>query len=246
MRYLLAITRREFSSYFASPMASVFILVFLLAIGLTTFSIGKWYEAEQAVLSLFFFFPPWVYLFFLPAISMRLWAEERRNGSIELLLTLPIPLSLIILGKFLAAWAVAGLALALSFPIWLTVNYLGSPDNGVILASYVGSLFMAGGYLALGSALSAVTRNQIIAFILTVLVCFAFTVAGLPMVLDVFRIFLPDMLTETLASLSFLSHFQAIKSGVIDARDVVFFASVIVVSLAITGVIIDLKKGQGA
>jgi len=246
MRALIALTVREFTSYFASPMASIFLLVFVLATGVTTFSVALWYEAGQANLATFFQFHPWLYLFFLPALSMRLWAEERRNGSIELLLTLPIPLSVIVIGKFVAAWVVSALALILTFPLWLTVNYLGAPDNGVILASYLGSLFMAGGYLALGSILSACTRNQLIAFVLSVLVCFVFTIAGLPMVLDVFRDILPDLVLESIASLSFLAHFRAITSGVIDLRDVIFFSSIIVISLFLTGIVVESKKGEGA
>lgn len=246
MKQFGAIVGREFKSYFAGPLATVFIMVFLLATGVTTFSIAGWFEMEQANLQAFFMFHPWVYLFFLPALSMRLWAEERRSGSIELLLTLPIPLWVVVTGKFLAAWAVAGLALSLTFPIWLSVNYLGSPDNGVILASYIGSLFMAGGYLALGSAMSAITRNQIIAFILTLLVCFVFTATGLPMVLDVFRFILPDVLVDAIASFSFLAHFRTITAGVIDLRGVVFFASLIVIALMITLMIVDEKKAEGA
>lgn len=246
MNLLIAVIRREFSSYFAGPLATVFIVVFLLAAGLTTFSLAGWYEAEQANLEAFFLFHPWLYLFFLPAVSMRLWAEERRNGSIELLLTLPIPLWAVVGGKFIAAWAVAALALLLTFPLWVSVNYLGSPDNGVILASYLGSLLMAGGYLALGSAMSACTRNQIIAFILTLLLCFAFTVAGIPMVLDVFSAFLPALVVDAISSLSFLGHFRAITAGVIDLRDVIFFSSLIVMSLILTAIIVEAKKADGA
>lgn len=246
MKHLWAIFRRELSSYFAGPMAVVFMTVFVLAIGILTFSIGGWFEAEQANLSAFFLFHPWVYLFFLPAMSMRLWAEERRNGSIELLLTLPIALSHIVMGKFLAAWAMAGVALTLTFPIWISVNYLGAPDNGVILASYVGSFLLAGGYLALGSVLSAVTRNQIIAFILTVALSFVLTISGLPMVLETLRLVLPNAIIDGIASISFLVHFRAITNGVIDGRDIVFFTSVIVISLMLTAIIVDVKKAEGS
>lgn len=246
MKHLWAIFRRELSSYFAGPMAVVFMTVFVLAIGILTFSIGGWFEAEQANLSAFFLFHPWVYLFFLPAMSMRLWAEERRNGSIELLLTLPIALSHIVMGKFLAAWAMAGVALTLTFPIWISVNYLGAPDNGVILTSYVGSFLLAGGYLALGSVLSAVTRNQIIAFILTVALSFVLTISGLPMVLETLRLVLPNAIIDGIASISFLVHFRAITNGVIDGRDIVFFTSVIVISLMLTAIIVDVKKAEGS
>jgi len=191
-------------------------------------------------------FHPWLYLFFLPAISMRLWAEERRNGSIELLLTLPIPLTAVVIGKYLAALAFSALALALTFPIWLTVNYLGEPDNGVIFASYVGSLMLAGGYLAIGSCLSALTRNQVIAFVISVVVCFLFTVSGAPLVLELFDGWAPQALIETLAGFSLLTHFRAITGGVIDMRDVMFFATLIGVFLTATVIVVDMKKAEGA
>jgi len=246
MHQLITITAREFYSYFATPLAFVFIIVFLLANGLATFYLGAWFDMGQADLTSFFMFHPWLYLFFLPAISMRLWAEERRNGSIELLLTLPVPLAAIVMGKYLAALAFSGLALALTFPIWLTVNYLGAPDNGVILAGYVGSLMLAGGYLAIGSALSALTRNQVIAFVISVVACFLFTISGAPLVLELVRGWAPPALVETLAGMSLLTHFRAIAAGVIDLRDIVFFLTLIGVFLAATIVIVDMKKGEGA
>jgi ABC-2 type transport system permease protein len=200
----------------------------------------------QADLTSFFMFHPWLYLFFLPAISMRLWAEERRNGSIELLLTLPVPLTAVVIGKYVAALAFSALALALTFPIWLTVNFLGDPDNGVILASYLGSLMLAGGYLAIGSCLSALTRNQVIAFVISVVACFLFTISGAPLVLEVFDGWAPQALIETLATFSLLTHFRAITGGVIDARDVMFFASLIGVFLTATIIVVDMKKAEGA
>ncbi len=238
----IAITRREFAGYFATPLAFVFIIVFLLANGLATFYLGAYFAMGQADLTSFFMFHPWLYLFFLPAISMRLWAEERRNGSIELLLTLPVPLSAIVLGKFCAAWGFAALALTLTFPIWLTVNFLGQPDNGVILASYIGSLMLAGGYLAIGSCLSALTRNQVIAFVISVVVCFLFTVSGAPLALELFEGWAPQALIETLAGFSLLTHFRAITGGVIDLRDVMFFASLIGVFLTATMIVVDHEK----
>lgn len=246
MRALLAITAREFGGYFATPLAFVFIIVFLLANGLATFYLGAYFSMGQADLTSFFMFHPWLYLFFLPAISMRLWAEERRNGSIELLLTLPVPLTAVVIGKYLAALAFSALALALTFPIWLTVNFLGDPDNGVILASYLGSLMLAGGYLAIGSCLSALTRNQVIAFVISVVACFLFTISGAPLVLEVFDGWAPQALIETLATFSLLTHFRAITGGVIDARDVMFFASLIGVFLTATIIVVDMKKAEGA
>jgi ABC-2 type transport system permease protein len=246
MRALLAITAREFSGYFATPLAFVFIIVFLLANGLATCYLGAYFSMGQADLTSFFMFHPWLYLFFLPAISMRLWAEERRNGSIELLLTLPVPLTAVVIGKYVAALAFSALALALTFPIWLTVNFLGDPDNGVILASYLGSLMLAGGYLAIGSCLSALTRNQVIAFVISVVACFLFTISGAPLVLEVFDGWAPQALIETLATFSLLTHFRAITGGVIDARDVMFFASLIGVFLTATIIVVDMKKAEGA
>jgi ABC-2 type transport system permease protein len=191
----------------------------------------------------FFAYQAWLYLFLIPAIAMRLWAEERRTGTIELLLTLPIPIWATVLGKFLAAWLFAGLALALTFPIWLTVNFLGHPDNGVILAGYVGSLLMAGGYLSIGSCVSALTSNQVIAFVVSVFACFLFTISGAPLVLDFFRAWAPLVLVDAISSFSFLTHFSAIAAGVIDARDVIFFVSLIALFLTANIVAVELKKG---
>lgn len=242
MNGVKAVFKREFAAYFATPIAYVFIVIFLFAMGAFTFYIGHFYESGMADLSIFFAYHPWLYLLLVPAIGMRLWAEERRSGTIELLLTLPVPVWASVVGKFLAAWAFTAVALALTFPIWLTVNFLGSPDNGVILAGYVGSLLMAGAYLAISAAISATTTNQVIAFVVSVLVCFLFTVAGAPLVVNFFKGWAPAMLVDTVSSFSFLTHFRAIGAGVIDARDVIFFASLIVLFLGINAVLIDLKK----
>ncbi|MBP7624418.1 MAG: ABC transporter permease subunit, partial [Xanthomonadales bacterium] len=206
--------RRELASYFATPVAYVFIVIFLLLSGAFTFYMGGFYERGQADLQPFFGFHPWLYLFLIPAVAMRLWAEERKSGSIELLLTLPVTMGQAVLGKFLAAWAFVGIALALTFPIWITVNYLGDPDNGVIVASYLGSLLMAGAFLAVGSCLSAMTRNQVVAFILTVVACFLLLLSGFPMVLDFFRgLGWPQGVIDAISGLSFLTHFNAISKG---------------------------------
>ena len=242
MKYAWPIFRREFATYFATPLAYVFIVIFLFAMGAFTFYIGNFYQNGIADLAVFFGYHPWLYLFLVPAIAMRLWAEERRTGTMELLLTLPVPLWATVVGKFLAAWAFTGIALLLTFPIWLTVNYLGSPDNGVILASYIGSFLMAGGYLAIGAAISAMTSNQVIAFVVSVVVCFLFTVAGAPIVLDFFRDWAPLVLLNTIASFSFLTHFSAITAGVIDIRDVIFFFTLIALFLGLNIVVVDLKR----
>ncbi|MFN8948725.1 MAG: ABC transporter permease subunit [Alphaproteobacteria bacterium] len=239
-----AIWRRELAGYFATPVAYVFIVIFLLAIGSFTFYFGQFFLTGQADLSVFFGFHPWVYLFLLPAISMRLWAEESRAGTIELLMTLPVPVMAAVLGKFIAAWLFAGIALSMTFPMWITVNFLGAPDNGVILASYIGSWLMAGAYLAIGSAVSSMTNNQVIAFVVSVVVCFIFTIAGHTMVLDFFQGWAPTLLVSTISSFSFLTHFNAIMNGVIDLRDVVYFASLIGLCLFINAVVIDLKRAD--
>ena len=236
--------KRELRSYFTTPVAYVFIVIFLLLAGSFTFYIGSFYERGQADLEPFFTFHPWLYLFLVPAVSMRLWAEERKSGTIELLLTLPITMWQAVLGKFLAAWAFIGIALALTFPLWITVNYLGDPDNGVIITSYLGSLLMAGAFLAIGACISAATRNQVIAFILTVVVCFLFLLAGFPLVLNFFSSWAPQGLVDAVSGLSFLSHFSAIAKGVIDLRDLVYFGLTIAFWLYASAVVIDLKKAD--
>ena len=242
MNQIWPVFKREFAAYFATPLAYVFIVIFLFAMGAFTFYIGHFYDNGVADLGVFFSYHPGLYMFLVPAISMRLWAEERRSGTMELLLTLPIPLWATVVGKYLAAWAFTGVALILTFPIWLTVNYLGSPDNGVILAGYLGSFLMAGGYLAIGTCLSATTNNQVIAFVVTVVVCFLFTISGAPLVLDVIRGWAPLALVDAVSSFSFLTHFSAITAGVIDLRDVIFFFSLIGLFLTANVVILDLKK----
>jgi ABC-2 type transport system permease protein len=243
MSALCAVFKREFASYFATPIAFVFLVIFLVAMGVFTFYVGHFYDTGVADLTIFFSYHPWLYLFLMPALAMRLWAEEKRSGSIELLLTLPLPVWSTVLGKFAAAWAFAGLALFLTFPIWLTALYLGSPDNGVILASYIGSLLMAGTYLAIGAAISAATTNQVIAFVIAVAVCFLFTAAGAPLVMESLSGWAPLALVETVSSFSFLTHFSAITEGVIDLRDVIFFSSLMGLFLFINMLLIETGKG---
>ena len=238
------VMRRELASYFATPLAYVFILIFLVLANAFTFYLGGYYERGQADLDPFFTFHPWLYLFLIPAISMKLWAEERKSGSIELLMTLPITVRDAVLGKFFAAWIFTALALALTFPLWITVNVLGTPDNGTIVAAYLGSLMLAGGFLAIGSCMSALTRNQVVAFSLGVVACFAFLLAGFPMVLDVFRSWAPQALTDAIASLSFLTHFESIVKGVIDVRDLLYFAMLIGFFLVATAVALELRKAD--
>ena len=236
--------RRELNSYFSTPLAYVFIVIFLMLTGVFTFYLGGFFERRQADLMPFFMFHPWLYLFLIPAVSMRLWAEERKTGTLELLLTLPVSLKTAVVGKFLAAWVFTGIALLLTFPIWMTVNYLGDPDNGVILAGYIGSWLMAGGFLAVGSCMSAATNNQVIAFILTVVLCFLFVVAGFPLVLESFQAWAPPWLVDGVAGLSFLTHFEAISKGVLDLRDLLYFLVMIAFWLLATAVVIDMKKAD--
>src|SRR5579885_1560937 len=244
MRNVGIILRRELASYFATPLAYVFILIFLVLANAFTFYLGGFYERGQADLQPFFAFHPWLYLFLIPAISMKLWAEERKSGSIELLMTQPVRLWEAVLGKYFAAWIFTAIALALTFPIWITVNYLGQPDNGAIVAGYMGSLLLAGGFLAVGSCMSALTRNQVVAFILGVAVTFVLLLAGYPIVTDWFQSWTPQAFVEAIASLSFLTHFQSITKGVIDARDLLYFAMLIGFFLFTTAVALDLRKAD--
>ncbi|MFN4291124.1 MAG: ABC transporter permease [Permianibacter sp.] len=236
--------KREFASYFATPLALVFVVIFLVMSGVFAFEIGKFYERNQADLLAFFSFHPWLYLFLVPAVAMRTWAEERRSGTLELLMTLPVTLWQAVLAKFLAAWALLAVALLLTFPMWLSVNYLGDPDNGVIAAAYIGSLLMAGAFLAVGSCLSAATRSQVVAFILTVVLCFLFVLAGFPLVLNWFADWLPKLLVDGIANLSFLAHYDAISKGVLDLRDIFYFIAFIIAWLIATAIVLDMKKAE--
>lgn len=236
------VARRELQSYLATPLAYVFTVIFLVLNGVFTFFVGLWYERGQADLRVFFEFHPWLYLFLVSAIAMRLWSEERKSGTMELLLTLPLSLAQAVVGKFLAAWAMIGIALVLTFPVWLTANYLGDPDNGVIVASYLGSWLMAGSLLAVGSAISAATSNQVIAFIGTSVVGFLLVIIGVGPVVEAFRDVVPAGVIDALAGLSLIEHFQAIAKGVIDLRDVLYFLTLIVAGLMATAIITDIKK----
>jgi ABC-2 type transport system permease protein len=242
MRNLLTIFRREFTAYFTTPVAYVFLVVFLALAGALAFYIGNFFERGQDDLEPFFAFHPWLYLFLIPAISMRLWAEERKSGTIELLLTLPVSITEAVLGKFLAAWAFTAVALFLTFPIWITTNVLGHPDNGVILAGYIGSFVLAGAFLAIGSCMSALTRNQVIAFVLAAVLCFLFTLSGTALVLNLANAWLPPVLADAIASFSFLTHFNSILKGVIDLRDVIFLFSLMALFLYANIILVDLEK----
>lgn len=244
MSALPILFRRELAAYFATPLAYVFIVIFLMLAGSFAFFFGGFFQNGQADLRAFFNYHPWLYLFLVPALSMGLWAEERKSGTLELLMTLPLGLRDMVLGKFLAAWVFVGMALALTCPMWITVNYLGDPDNGVILASYIGSWLMAGGLLAVGSCISACTKNQVIAFIITVVLCFLLMVSGTDIVLEWMPGWFADWVIDSVAAISFLSHFNSISKGVLDLRDVFYFAIVIAGWLLATAIVIDMKKAS--
>ena len=237
-----AVLRRELRSFFVTPMAYVFLVIFLVLAGILTFYTGDFYERGQADLQPFFVVHPWLYLILVPAVTMRMWAEETKGGTLELLLSLPLTLWQAMLGKFLAAWLFIGLALALTFPIWLTVNYLGSPDNGVVFAGYLGSWLMAGSFVAIGACLSALTRSQVVAFVLTATVCVLLILAGQPQVLDFFSGALPRRLINALAYLSMLRHFEAIARGVLDLRDLAYFVLSTVGWLIAGVLLLELKR----
>jgi ABC-2 type transport system permease protein len=243
MKNIAVILHRELRSYFTTPLAYIFIAVFLGLAGLLAFKIGMLYEARQADLSPFFTWHPWLYLFLVPAISMRLWSEERKSGTIELLLTLPVSQGQAVIAKFVAGWLLLAISLGLTFPLVITVAVLGDPDMGQVAAGYVGSLLMAGAYLAIGCCMSALTKNQVISFVLSVVICFLLMLAGFPAVLDAFEGG-PAWLIETVSAMSFLTHYDSIQRGVIELADVVFFGSIIGAWLYGCAVVLDLKKAQ--
>ena len=233
-----AIVKRELGGYFTSPIAYIFLVIFLLLTGFFTFTVGNFFERGEASLVSFFTWHPWLYLFLVPAVGMRLWSEERRLGTIELLLTMPVTTWQAIVGKFLASWLFLALALALTFPVVITANWLGDPDNGVIFAGYVGSLLLAGTYLAVSCMTSAMTRNQVISFIVSVVICLFLILAGYEPVTGLLSRVANPRLVEIIAAFSVMTHFEGFQRGVLDLRDLVFFASVIGFALFTTGVII--------
>ena len=244
LRKTWAITKREFGAYFSTPLATVFLIIFVALTGAFAFYVGGFFERGQADLAPFFQYHPWLYLLLVPAVAMRLWAEERKSGTIELLMTLPISPWEAILGKFLAAWAFIGVALVATMPMWVTVNLLGDPDNGVIFASYVGSFLMAGAFLAIGSCISALTKNQVIAFIISATICFLLVMSGLELVLGGLRSWAPEFLISAISSLSFLSHFDRITKGVVQLSSIFFYLSLIVFALFANRVIVEIKKAD--
>ncbi len=244
MNAIISIFKREFSGFFSSPVAYIFITIFLILSGVFTFLFGGLYERGQADLQSFFNFHPWLYLFLVPAISMRIWSEERKSGSIELLMTLPLSAWQIMLGKFFAAWFVLAICLVLTFPIWITVNYLGTPDNGIILSAYLGSWLMSGAFLAIGICMSACTRNQIVAFITAITVSFLYVFIGSPVLIELFQNWASNALIDAVSMLSFLSHFDNMAKGVLALDDVMFYLINIIMWLFAGYIIIEQKKAS--
>ncbi len=244
MRNIRTIFWRELNAYFGTTLAYVFVAIFVALTAAMAFYVGNFFARGQADLAVFFQYHPWLYLILVPAVAMRLWAEERKSGTIELLMTLPITPTQAIAGKFLAAWAFLGVALVLTFPMWITVNYLGNPDNGVILASYIGSFLMAGAFLAIGSFVSALTKNQVIAFIVAAVICFLFVMSSLPLVLGFFRSWAPSFIVSGIEAMSFLTHFQQITKGVIGIPTLVFYLSMIAFFLFANTLAIEQKKAE--
>lgn len=239
-----AVARREWAGYFNSPVAYVFIVIFLILTAFMTFAVSRFYESGQADLRTFFFWHPWVYLILVPAVAMRLWSEERRSHTIELLLTLPLTITQAVLGKFIAAWLFLLLALALTFPVVLTAFYLGDPDPGVVISGYIGSGLLAGAYLSVGMLTSALTKNQVISFILSVVVGLFLILAGFPPVTDLLGRFLPQIMVDGVAAVSFMSHYETLQRGLIDARDLVYFASVIGFMLFSTQLVLQNRSAR--
>lgn len=235
---ITTIAKRELNSYFGSPVAYVFIVIFLLLTGFFTFMIGQFFMGNEASLRSFFVWHPWLYLFLVPAAGMRLWSEDRRLGTMELLLTMPITTWQAIIGKFIASWLFLAISLLLTFPIIFTVNYLGDPDNGAILTGYMGSFLMAGGYLSIASMTSAMTRNQVVSFIISVVICLFLILCGYPPVTDLLVTWAPAWVVQMVTSISVMTHFDAFQKGIIDSRNLLFFLSLMAFSLFTTGVII--------
>lgn len=238
------VAKREWCSYFNSPVAYVFIVIFLALAGFFTFQVSRFFDAGQADLQSFFMWHPWLYLILVPAVTMRAWAEERRNGTMELLLTLPINPMQAIVGKFVAAWLFMGLALLLTLPVVFTVNYLGKPDNGAILCGYLGSFFMAGAYVAVGMFTSSLTRNQVISFIIAVVIGLLLILAGWPPVTGFLSSFAPPAVVSVIAGFSFMDHYEWMQRGVVHLKDLVYYASIIGFMLLATQVVLDNRKGK--
>lgn len=241
---ILSIGKREIKGYFNAPVAYVFIIIFLVLCGFFTFNVSNFYDTGQADLRPFFIWHPWLFLFLIPAIAMRVWAEERRSGTIEVLLTLPVTVGQAVIGKFLAAWAIVILALALTFPVVITVAYLGDPDEGTIITGYLGSILLAGAYLAVGNLTSAITRNQVVSFIIAVVICLFLVMAGWPPVTSMVAQWTSPAVTDFISNFSVMPHVQNLQRGIIDSRDIVYFLSVIIFMLFATTAVLNTRKAS--
>lgn len=244
MQAMWPIIKRELFSYFRSPVAYVFIIIFLVSTTGTTWYIGNFYESNEASLDLFFFFHPWLYLILIPAVGMRLWAEDRRQGTIELLLTLPVSLPAAVAAKFLAAWAFIGVALTLTFPMVFTVYYLGNPDGGVILVGYVGSFLMGGAYLAISCFTSSLTKNQVVSFITSFIICLVLVLLGWGVLQRTLTELFPVWLADVISAFSFTTHFNGLRQGLVELQDIVYFLSIIAFMLLANVVVLENKKAQ--
>lgn len=244
MANLKALFKREFFGYFRSPVAYVFTVIFLVASVGSTFFIGRLYESNQASLDPLFNFLPWLFLVLIPALGMRLWAEERHSGTIELLFTLPVNMSEAVLAKFLSGWAFVCIAVSLTFPLVITVAYLGDPDWGVIVSSYLGSFLMAGAFLAVSCMASALTKNQVIAFILGVLISFLMVLLGWGLFTDILSAILPIYIVDFISSIGIMPHFFTMTKGMIDTRDILYFLMVSGISLSLNVVFLNSKKAS--
>lgn len=243
-RPIIPIIKRELYSYFRSPVAYVFIIIFLISTTGTTWYLGNFFQSNEASLEIFFFFHPWLYLILIPAVGMRLWAEDRRQGTIEILLTLPVRLYIAVLGKFLAAWLFIGLALLLTFPMIITTYYLGDPDGGMIFTGYVGSFLMGGAYLAISCFTSSITKNQVISFITSFMICLVLVLLGWGVLTRSLSELFPVWLSDLITQFSFTTHFNGIRRGVIDLRDVAYFLSIIGFMLLGNVLVLENKKAS--
>jgi ABC-2 type transport system permease protein len=243
MNSFLAVFKRELKSYFTTPLAYVFLVIFLFFAGYLTFKQG-FYEMRQADMNAFFANLPLLFIFMVPATAMRLWAEERKIGSIELLFTLPVTITQAVLGKFFAAWLFLAIALALTFPMVFTVAYLGEPDVGLIITGYMGSLLMAGGFLAIGCFFSTLSKNQVISLVLSLVACAVLVFAGMPTTLNYFSTFLPSGMVTAIESMSFQVHFDSIQRGVLKFGDLSYFVLLIAGWLAACAIMLDERKAR--
>jgi ABC-2 type transport system permease protein len=243
MSAFLALFRRELAAYFRTPLALVFTVIFLMLSNSFVFYLGDLYETGQASMQAYFRLLPWVCLLLVPAMSMRSWSEEFRSGTIELLDALPLPPWQQVLAKFVALWCVAVSALLLSFPLWLSLAWLGDPDHGTIMLGYIGICLMLAAMLAIGLCVSSFSENQLVVYLLTAMILLLYLLAGYPLALNPVREIFPQYVVDLIGSMSFLTHLNAITRGVLDLRDVLFFAVTVLFWLAVNLLVLRARKG---